>query len=126
MSMELPISAELALAGAGGVGAVARYLLGQLAIRRAVLLTLLINIAGSVLLGCVLGVIELRGADAVLNLLAAFCGGFTTFSSFALQIQNVWCAHGRGAALALILAHVLGCVGAATLGWQWGSSVFSG
>ena len=78
--------------GAGGfVGAVGRYLLGLLPVfqRGAFpLATLLINVAGGVLIGVV---IKAAQGDPGLSprlllfLKVGVCGGFTTFSTFSLE-----------------------------------------
>jgi len=53
--------------------------------------TFFVNIAGSFLIGLVLGMFE-RGGTVSNNwklfLAVGFCGGFTTFSSFALENLN--------------------------------------
>lgn len=72
---------------AGGVGAVCRVVLdGALTARRPRVFpvpTLLINVAGSLLLGLLAGLVLFHGAPdawrAVLG--TGFCGGFTTFST---------------------------------------------
>ena len=85
MSAALLLHATFALGG--GLGAVARHALGQRVAHRFPLATLLVNVLGSFLLGAGLAALGGTGGDAVLSrqLLAGFCGGFTTFSSFARQ-----------------------------------------
>ncbi|MFC5368084.1 fluoride efflux transporter FluC [Salinirubrum litoreum] len=77
---------DAALVGAGGVlGAVARYLVGQrLSGRRA---TASVNVLGSALLGLV---VTLPVGDSVLLAVGTgFCGAFTTFSSFAVEVADL-------------------------------------
>jgi fluoride exporter len=70
--------------------------------------TLLINVAGCLVIGLVLGRQRLS-AGATLLLATGFCGGFTTFSSFAYEahalVQNgAW----QRALLYVLLSNVLG------------------
>lgn len=83
----------LLLALGGALGTVARYLVGLWAAPISQSLpwaTILINIAGSFLIGFV-GTMTLAGGryplpeSLRLFLMVGFCGGFTTFSSFSLQ-----------------------------------------
>lgn len=77
------------LVGLGGMlGAVSRYLVGQrLESSRA---TLVVNVLGSVALGAVVAaqVSGSLGEPAVLLFGTGFCGAFTTFSSFAVEVAN--------------------------------------
>ena len=76
-----------ALALAGALGAVARHAVtdaaGSAPERRAVAV-LVINVAGSALLGAVVGLARAHGLgpDAVVIVGAGLCGGFTTFSAY--------------------------------------------
>ena len=78
---------------AGALGSVSRYALSN-ALARAMdpsrfpLGTFAVNLLGSLLMGIVIGVFAARGdADTRLRLLLSvgFLGGFTTYSSFALE-----------------------------------------
>jgi len=84
------VTAEAALVGVGGaLGAVARYAVGQLIDGTAFPWpTLLVNAAGSFLLGAVV----LGSADAAVASLVGtgFCGAFTTFSSFSFETVELW------------------------------------
>lgn len=76
----------------GGVGSALRYLTADLVKKYMPVsfpvATLLVNIAGSLLIGFVLGYAlqhqRVSGAT-VLLLTMGFCGGFTTFSTFAME-----------------------------------------
>jgi crcB protein len=81
----------LLIIGAGGfLGSVSRYLLSRY-VQQAVLSpfpygTFLVNIAGCFLIGLFYGLSERSGLmsdDLRLFLTVGFCGGFTTFSTFA-------------------------------------------
>ena len=72
----------------GGLGAVARFLLTTGITHRYPVSTLIVNVLGCFLLG--LGLTALWDVPGLLGeqerrLVAGFCGGFTTFSSFAYQ-----------------------------------------
>ncbi len=82
------------LVGAGGAaGAVLRYLIGLLPLQENgfPFKTFLINVAGCLAIGIVASLAEKNSLNPrlVLFLKAGFCGGFTTFSSFALETQGL-------------------------------------
>mgnify|MGYP003369992564 FL=1 len=86
---------ECIMVGLGGAaGAMLRYLIGLLPVGTQggfPWKTLAINILGSFLIGILTGLI-LKGALAPrweLLLKTGFCGGFTTFSTFALESQGL-------------------------------------
>ncbi|MDB2498771.1 CrcB family protein [Alphaproteobacteria bacterium] len=104
-----------AVAAGGAVGAVLRYrvslgvgvglfgIAGPLA-------TLLVNIAGSGLMGCLAGVIA--AGMALLDAWRGFfttglLGALTTFSSFALDASQLWQKQGMVMAGAYVMASVL-------------------
>ncbi len=104
------------LVGLGGAGGAAlRWWLGtrfdSAAFPRG---TLLANLAGSLLLGLLVG-LSLRG-DALALLGTGFCGALTTYSSFAVQ------AHDRGRrGAAYVLATLAGSLLLCTLGFVAGA-----
>ena len=78
----------------GGLGSVLRYVISKYLNLLPVhipLGTLTVNVLGSLLLGLFLG-IALKGGqlsnNLVLFLATGFCGGFTTFSTFAFENQE--------------------------------------
>ncbi len=82
--------------GVGGfVGAVCRYLIGMIPLKEGCtfpIKTFMINIAGSFLIGIVAALAmrtESLDSRTVLFLKVGICGGFTTFSSFALETTDL-------------------------------------
>lgn len=80
------------LVGIGGaIGSICRYLLGFMAGRHFNLIfpygTLGINLLGSLIIGIVYGLAfkNIISEDWRIFLATGFCGGFTTFSSFAFE-----------------------------------------
>lgn len=78
----------------GGLGSVLRFALSKYLNQLPVHLplgTLTVNILGSLLLGLFIGV-ALKGGhlsnNLILFLATGFCGGFTTFSTFAFENQE--------------------------------------
>ncbi len=81
---------DVLLVSAGGaIGAVARYLVGQALPSRPVPWgTLIVNVAGSFLLGIV--TIAVASATGGLTLAVGVCGALTTYSSFSVQTVTRW------------------------------------
>lgn len=71
----------------GGLGAVLRHWMARRVTHTLPFATLIVNVAGSLLLGLWIGYLggPVEMGDAQKRLVFGFCGGFTTFSSFAYQ-----------------------------------------
>ena len=101
------------LAGAGGaVGAALRYRIGLLPMNPESgfpIKTLLINLAGSFTIGMIaaLAAKNAMNPKLVVFLKAGVCGGFTTFSSFALETQQLTQKGESGMAFLYVLLSVL-------------------
>ena len=102
--------------GAGGfVGAVSRYGLGLIPLASGLpLVTLLINLVGSVVIGAVAEAVALAPTalprEAALFLKVGLCGGFTTFSTFSLETLELIEGGQWALAVGYALASVVLCV----------------
>jgi CrcB protein len=103
------VTALLVALGAA-VGAPVRYLVGRLLDGRLHWGTLVVNLVGSAALGALVGAAVDGRWLALLG--TGFCGGLTTYSSFAVQaVQG-----GPRRGTAYVVMTVTGCLAAATLG----------
>src|SRR5919202_6711400 len=108
-----------ALVGMGGlVGVLARYGLGRLTLHHESLIwtTVGINVAGSFLLGLLVAE-PWFSRDVREGLGVGLLGGFTTFSTFSVQIVLEVDAGEPGRAAGYLLASVIGGIAAATAGY---------
>jgi CrcB protein len=120
--MNLP--ALLFVAAGGAIGSVARVLVG-LALRSSFpWATLAVNVLGSLIIGGLMarfGSVETESASSLRSLLVAgFCGGFTTFSTFSWQTLEQMQKGQWGAAIANVLLSVTLCLLAVWLGFRLG------
>lgn len=88
--------AQCIFVGLGGfIGAVFRYLLGLIPISgqlRIPVVTLGINVLGAFVIGMIAGWtgrMSVGNPNLILFLKTGLCGGFTTFSTFALETENL-------------------------------------
>lgn len=115
----------LIVAGAGGVGAAARYALAawvQSATgSRFPWGTLAVNVLGCLLIGVVMHLFEQRQAiseNTRLALVVGLLGGFTTFSAFGYETFDLLRSRDLGHALLNIAGSVALCLGAVWAGWS--------
>jgi len=111
----------LVLAALGALGTLARWGVGELlpATSRLPAATLAVNLVGSLAIGIVVGVFASRGdADARLRvvLTVGLLGGFTTYSSFALDAVQLLERRQIGLALGYVAVTVVAGLGACALG----------
>lgn len=107
---------------AGAVGAVIRYLTARAFASHPSRLpwaVLIVNVVGSLIGGTALGLAQagLWGADARYIVLAGFCGGLTTFSTFSVETIQLALEGRMRAALASVFANLALGIAAAALGW---------
>jgi len=114
----------LAIAGAGALGSVLRYLLGrfvqQVLSASFPVGTLVVNVVGCVLVGAIARHFLNDETAPVLRaaLVIGFCGGFTTFSSFSLETLALYNGGEWMKASAYVVASVLACLAGTALGYQ--------
>ena len=98
------------------VGAPCRYLLSRRLnrLRGFPWGTLAVNLLGSFVLGVVSGLAVDQDLGVGGTFTVSFCGGFTTYSAFAVETAEL----GRLRGLVYAATSVLGCVAAAALGWR--------
>lgn len=107
----------------GAIGAGGRHLVGQVMLARLgpgfPWWTLSINIAGSLAMGLLIGLLARSsdgGETARLFVGVGILGGFTTFSSFSLEFWLLFERGQTGQAAAYVLASVIGAIIACGLG----------
>ncbi len=118
----MPVVVLVGLAGVAGV--LARYGLTKATVGSSALIwsTAAINIAGSFLLGLLVAA-GWFSRDAREAIGVGFLGGFTTFSTFSVQIVTEADGGRAGTAAAYLLVSVVGGVVAAVAGYALGRAV---
>jgi CrcB protein len=111
----------LFVAVGGGLGVLARWGINRLTLHSDALIwsTVGINIVGSFFLG-LLAAEHWFGRDLREGIGVGFLGGFTTFSTFSVQVVLEADAGEPGRAAAYLLASVVGGVAAAAAGYALG------
>lgn len=109
--------------GAGGfLGSIFRYLLGLIHVSERTafpFVTMLINVAGALLIGLIVGLSEKIGGlnpNIELFLKVGVCGGFTTFSTFALETSQLFTGGKAIIGITYVVLSVVFCVLAVILG----------
>jgi CrcB protein len=111
--------------GIGGLlGVLSRWGIARLTLHSEALLwsTVGINIAGSFLLGLLVAE-DWFGRDVREGIGVGFLGGFTTFSTFSVQVVLEVEGGRAGTAVAYVLISVLGGIAAAFAGYAFGKSL---
>lgn len=112
----------LAVAAAGGLGAVARFLVDLAVFRastdRSRLATMIVNVTGSLLAGVAAGsaIAGHLGVEVETVVAGGFLGAYTTFSTAMFQAVSVLEERGPIAAIGNLLATLVLAVGAAWCG----------
>jgi fluoride exporter len=113
----------LAVAAGSAAGGALRYSIGEAMAWRTAggipLATLLVNVAGSLLLGLLLrwfGTADSVSPAMRLALTTGLCGGFTTFSTFSLETVRMAQGGSAARALAYVFLSVVLCLAATVVG----------
>jgi CrcB protein len=110
------------IAAGGALGSVARALVGwAIPAGRLPWATIAINIAGSLLIGWLMGKFSPLNENTLRAhsfWVVGICGGFTTFSAFSWQTVEQLQKGNVGAAIANVVLSVAACLLATMLGWR--------
>lgn len=105
---------EFLFVGIGGAfGSMLRYAISLIPYKQTFpLLTLMTNICGAILIGCITSVAIKRNLPqhVILCLKTGLCGGFTTFSTFSLEAYTLIQNGNYGYACLYILLSFVGCL----------------
>jgi len=114
------VERALIIFGSGGVGCVARYLVGQAVGRRGFpFATLIVNLLGSFLIAFIFELAIARKdipANLQLALTTGFMGGFTTYSSFNFETTQLVLDGHAGRGLVNVGVTLAGGIAAGLLG----------
>ena len=110
----------LCVAGGGALGSVLRVLVGQFLRGGFPWATFVVNVTGSLVIGVLIHCLGSEEEDANLHffLIDGFCGGFSTFSTFSLDVLKLLRDGHPGLAAANILLSVTCCMAAVYVGWR--------
>ena len=112
----------LIVALGGGVGACARYLIGLIPVKDLYgfpVKTLFINLAGCFFIGLIAALAVKNvplSSKTVLFIKTGLCGGFTTFSTFALETENLIKTRHAGLAVLYVALSIIAGTGLALAG----------
>ena len=95
----------------GAVGAMLRYAISLIPVKSDFpILTLVTNIIGAVMIGFIVGMASIRQESSqhlILFLKVGICGGFTTFSTFSLEVVNLFEQNKIGMEIVYVVASVV-------------------
>lgn len=113
------------VATGGAVGSLARYgLAGAINTRSHPWGTILVNVAGSMMLGYLVGVWGFRVDEPMrVGLAVGILGGFTTFSAFSVDVLWMWEKGDFGLAVISVALSVLGGIAGAAVGLAIGRAI---
>lgn len=97
----------------GALGAMLRYGISQIPFKGEFpVLTLVTNVLGALVIGCIAGAAAERGMsqNTMLFLKTGVCGGFTTFSTFSLEAYSLMERGNYGTAFLYIIMSVVLCL----------------
>ena len=115
-SQEVKMIQILSVGAGGFIGAVLRFFMGKLPLKEMTIFpvnTLLINLIGAFAIGLVAAAGSRYGAEnsnLVLFLKVGLCGGFTTFSTFALENFTLINENRTGMALFYMILSFSACI----------------
>ncbi len=107
----------------GGLGTLARFALGEAISANQHLVILGINLVGAFALGAIVMLLAGKRPNLQLFLGTGICGGFTTYSAFAVGVGELMLTGLGWAAFGLALATVLGGLLATLLGVWIGTTL---
>ena len=114
----------LAVGLAGLAGVLARYALGTaVSPANTPWMTVAINVAGSFVLGALIPLGDDLPGPLRQGIAAGFCGGFTTFSTFTVEVFYDAHAGDTGFALLYLAASLAGGLAGAALGYFTGRAL---
>ena len=121
----MPLVTALWIAAGGAIGSLARFAVTEWVNRLSNPWgTVTVNIVGSFILGLLLGVWGMdMAAEYRIGLTVGLLGGFTTFSTFALDSIRLWEQGKPGVAALSVLVSVVVGIGAGVLGLAIGRVV---
>jgi CrcB protein len=103
----------------GAAGSMLRYAISLIPSKNTFpFLTLITNILGAILIGCITGFAMKRNVNknVMLLLKTGLCGGFTTFSTFSLEAYSLMQSGKLPLAVIYAAASLFGCIGGVWLG----------
>ena len=105
---------EILVVGLGGaIGAILRYSISLIPYKNTFpVLTLITNLLGAILIGSVVGISVKNNWSKNLTLFfkTGVCGGFTTFSTFSLEANNLFQINKTVMAIIYIILSVVLCL----------------